>query len=59
MAYQFNSIQFERSILILAGLLLMYPKPLFDYVGIALFALVIVIQKLRKTGVGISKMERL
>ncbi|MDI6725987.1 MAG: TRAP transporter fused permease subunit [Smithellaceae bacterium] len=39
---------FERCTLILAGLLLMYPKPLYDYVGIALFSLVILIQKLRK-----------
>lgn len=39
----------ERGILIVAGLLLMYPKPLFDYVGIALFSLVILTQKLRKT----------
>jgi len=40
---------FERLTLILAGLLLVYPKPLFDYIGIALFTLVIVMQKLRKT----------
>ena len=39
---------FERSALILAGLLLVYPKPLFDYIGIALFALVIAMQKLGK-----------
>ncbi|OIP93598.1 MAG: C4-dicarboxylate ABC transporter permease [Syntrophobacterales bacterium CG03_land_8_20_14_0_80_58_14] len=41
---------FERCTLILAGLLLVYPKPLFDYIGIALFALVIGMQKMRKTG---------
>jgi TRAP transporter 4TM/12TM fusion protein len=41
---------FERCTLILAGLLLVYPKPLFDYIGIALFALVIAMQKMRKTG---------
>ena len=40
---------FERYTLILAGLLLVYPKPLFDYIGIALFALVMAVQKLRKT----------
>ena len=40
---------FERYTLILAGLLLVYPKPLFDYIGIALFALVMAMQKLRKT----------
>ena len=39
---------FERGTLILAGLLLVYPKPLFDYIGIALFALVIATQRLRK-----------
>jgi TRAP transporter 4TM/12TM fusion protein len=41
---------FERGTLILAGLLLVYPKPLFDYIGIALLALVIAMQKMRKTG---------
>ncbi|MFH2121648.1 MAG: TRAP transporter fused permease subunit [Pseudomonadota bacterium] len=40
---------FERCTLILAGLLLVYPKLMFDYIGIALFALVIVMQKMRKT----------
>ncbi len=40
---------FERGALILAGLLLVYPKPLFDYLGIALFALVMAMQRLRKT----------
>ncbi|MHB8909874.1 MAG: TRAP transporter permease [Syntrophales bacterium] len=39
---------FERCMLIVAGLLLVYPKPLFDYIGIALFALVMAMQKLRK-----------
>jgi TRAP-type uncharacterized transport system fused permease subunit len=39
---------FERCTLILAGLLLVYPKPLFDVIGIALFALVIATQKMRK-----------
>jgi len=38
----------ERCTLILAGLLLVYPKPLFDYIGIILFALVMLMQKLRK-----------
>ena len=38
---------FERWLLILAGLALVYPKPLFDYVGIALFALAILLQKIR------------
>jgi TRAP-type uncharacterized transport system fused permease subunit len=42
-----QTTRFERCALILAGLLLVYPKPLFDYVGIALFTLVIVTQKSR------------
>ncbi len=40
----------ERWLLILAGLALVYPKPLFDYIGIALFATAIVLQKLRGGG---------
>ncbi|MDP1992399.1 MAG: TRAP transporter fused permease subunit [Syntrophales bacterium] len=40
---------FERYALILAGLLLVYPKPLFDYIGIALFTLVMAMQRMRKT----------
>jgi TRAP-type uncharacterized transport system fused permease subunit len=39
---------FERSMLIVAGLLLVYPKPMFDYIGITLFAVVIALQKIRK-----------
>jgi TRAP-type uncharacterized transport system fused permease subunit len=38
----------ERWLLIIAGLALVYPKPLLDYIGIALIALVVVMQKLRK-----------
>jgi len=38
----------ERWLLIIAGLALVYPKPLLDYIGIALIAVVIVMQKLRK-----------
>jgi hypothetical protein len=34
--------------LIVAGLLLVYPKPLFDLIGLGLMAAVIVSQKLRK-----------
>jgi TRAP-type uncharacterized transport system fused permease subunit len=49
---------FERGTLILAGLLLVYPKPLFDYIGIALFALVIAMQRLRKTGDGDGKVVK-
>jgi TRAP-type uncharacterized transport system fused permease subunit len=41
---------FERWLLIAAGLALVYPKPLLDYIGIALIVVVIVMQKLRKEG---------
>jgi len=37
----------ERWLLIAAGLALMYPKEFLDYIGIALFAVVIAMQKLR------------
>jgi TRAP-type uncharacterized transport system fused permease subunit len=40
----------ERWLLIAAGLALMYPKPLLDYVGVALIAAAIAMQKLRKGG---------
>jgi TRAP-type uncharacterized transport system fused permease subunit len=40
----------ERWLLIVAGLALMYPTEFLDYVGIALFAVAIVLQKLRKEG---------
>jgi TRAP-type uncharacterized transport system fused permease subunit len=39
----------ERLLLIVAGLLLVYPMPLLDWIGVALIALVVVMQKLRKT----------
>ncbi len=39
---------YERIMLIIAGLLLVYPKPLFDFIGFGLMAVVIVSQKLRK-----------
>jgi len=38
----------ERWMLIVAGLLLVYPAPLFDVVGFALVAAVVVLQKLRQ-----------
>src|SRR5205823_3200836 len=38
----------ERALLILAGLALVYPKALFDYIGLALLAIVIVSQNMRK-----------
>jgi TRAP transporter 4TM/12TM fusion protein len=39
---------YERLMLIVAGLALVYPKPLYDIIGFGLMALVIVLQKLRK-----------
>jgi TRAP-type uncharacterized transport system fused permease subunit len=39
----------ERCLLILAGLALVYPKALFDYIGLALLATVVVSQRVRKT----------
>lgn len=38
----------ERWLLIIAGVALVYPKALFDYVGLALLAIVVVSQKLRR-----------
>jgi TRAP transporter 4TM/12TM fusion protein len=38
----------ERLLLITAGLLLVYPKPLFDFIGIALVVLVLLLQKVYK-----------
>ncbi len=38
---------FERTMLIVAGLMLVYPKPLFDYIGIALLVAVLLMQKRR------------
>jgi TRAP-type uncharacterized transport system fused permease subunit len=37
----------ERWLLLIAGLALVYPKAMFDYIGITLFAVAIVSQKLR------------
>ena len=37
----------ERWMLIIAGLLLVYPRAMFDYIGVALVIAVIVLQKLR------------
>jgi hypothetical protein len=41
---------FEQGTLVPADLPPVYPKPLFDCIGIALFALVMGMQKLRKEG---------
>jgi TRAP-type uncharacterized transport system fused permease subunit len=38
----------ERWLLIIAGLALVYPKAMFDYIGIALIVAAIAMQKLRK-----------
>jgi TRAP-type uncharacterized transport system fused permease subunit len=38
----------ERSMLIVAGVLLVYPKVLFDILGLGLFALVIALQLMKK-----------
>ena len=38
----------ERWMLIIAGLMLVYPAPLFDYIGFGLVAVVVVLQKLRQ-----------
>jgi TRAP-type uncharacterized transport system fused permease subunit len=38
----------ERWLLIIAGLALVYPRALFDYIGIALIAIVLVLQKMRR-----------
>ncbi len=43
-----KTLGIERWLLIIAGLALVYPKPLLDYIGVALIAVVIVTQKLRK-----------
>jgi TRAP-type uncharacterized transport system fused permease subunit len=37
----------ERWALIIAGLLLVYPAPLFDYIGFALVAVVVLLQRVR------------
>ncbi|HYC44991.1 MAG TPA: TRAP transporter fused permease subunit [Burkholderiales bacterium] len=42
-----RTLLIERWMLIVAGLMLVYPAPLFDYIGFALVAVVVVMQKLR------------
>jgi TRAP transporter 4TM/12TM fusion protein len=41
---------YERIMLIVAGLMLVYPIPLYDIIGMGLMGLVIVLQKIRKDG---------
>jgi TRAP transporter 4TM/12TM fusion protein len=43
-----KTIAIERWLLITAGLALVYPKPLLDYIGVSLIVVVIIVQKLRK-----------
>jgi TRAP-type uncharacterized transport system fused permease subunit len=43
-----RTTRIERWLLILAGLALVYPKAMFDVIGLGLFAAAIVMQKLRK-----------
>jgi TRAP transporter 4TM/12TM fusion protein len=43
-----KTTHFERSLLIAAGLLLIYPRPWLDVIGIAVLAAVIVLQLLRR-----------
>ena len=42
-----KATQLERWMLVIAGLMLAYPAPLFDYIGFALVAAVVVLQKFR------------
>ncbi len=42
---------YERIPLLLAGLMLVYPKPLYDFIGFVLIAFVMISQKLRKSHV--------
>jgi len=42
---------YERILLLLSGLMLVYPKPLYDFIGVGLIAFVLVSQKLRKSHV--------
>ncbi len=44
-----KTTRLERWLLIAAGLALVYPKALFDYIGVALLAVVVVSQTVRKS----------
>src|SRR5712692_3315074 len=50
-----RTILVERVLLIIAGLLLVYPKPLLDWIGIGLMVVVIVMQKSRKTDIRLKE----
>ena len=43
-----KTIAFERWLLIIAGLALVYPKALFDYIGVTLIVAVLITQRLRR-----------
>jgi len=43
-----RTTRLERWLLILAGLALVYPRAIFDYIGIVLIAIVLTSQKLRR-----------
>ena len=47
-----QTTRLERWLLILAGLALVYPKAMFDYIGVGLIVAAIVLQKLRKPVTG-------
>jgi len=40
---------YERIMLIIAGLMLVYPVPLYDFVGLGLIVMTVISQKLRRT----------
>jgi TRAP-type uncharacterized transport system fused permease subunit len=44
-----RTARLERWLLIAAGLALVYPKAMLDYVGVALLAVVVVSQTVRKS----------
>jgi TRAP-type uncharacterized transport system fused permease subunit len=43
-----KTIRLERWLLVIAGLFLVYPRAAFDYIGLALLAVVAAMQLLRK-----------
>ena len=47
-----KTIALERWMLVIAGVMLVYPRAMFDYIGAALVVAVIVMQKLRPAGPG-------
>jgi TRAP-type uncharacterized transport system fused permease subunit len=44
-----KTIRLERWLLVIAGLFLVYPRAAFDYIGLALLAVVAAMQLLRKS----------